>query len=165
MTQTQLASMFMGKPIMLDDDLIDSIPKDTTSQIYIVDGQVGTILDHISPKFIINDGNHKRSLENTLETFDAIVLNGTHTEHLEKRNRDVIFDEDYTLREFVLFEVAEYRDREGLKVQFFSRASYLELKKASILYPDSFTRTASQHAGWSLNDTGWQVGIVESTGT
>src|SRR5699024_4304750 len=39
-------------------------------------------------------------------------------------------------------------------------------KKATILYPDKgYTGTASQHGGRALNDTGWQIGIVESKGT
>src|SRR5699024_4211849 len=76
----------------------------------------------------------------------------------------IIPDEDGTPIEFIIFEAIRYKDTEGHKVQVFGHASYLELKKASVLYPNSGnTWTASQHAGWSLNDTGWQIGIIESS--
>src|SRR5699024_3763069 len=58
-----------------------------------------------------------------------------------------------------------YRDREGHKAQVYAHASYLELKKASIIYPGTFTGTASQHGGRALNSTGWEIGIVESDRT
>ena len=136
------------------------------AQIHILDGQYDIILDFITAKDIIDD-THKKSLEDTLETYDFITFaDKRFSQHLEKRNRIIIPDEDETLKEFVIFEAAKYRDTEGYKAQVFSHASYLELKKAKILYP---TRreglTASQHAGWALNDTGWQVGIVEAEGT
>jgi len=136
------------------------------AQIHILDGQNDVILDFITAKNIIDD-THKKSLEDTLETYEFITFaDRRFSQYLEKRNRIIIPDEDETLREFVIFEAAKYRDAEGYKAQVFSHASYLELKKARILYP---TRreglTASQHAGWALNDTGWTVGIVEAEGT
>lgn len=134
------------------------------SQIHILDGQEDIILDYITAKNIIRD-NHKKSLEDTLETYDFITFaDKRFSEFLEKRNRIIIPDEDNILREFIIFEGQRYRDSEGHKVQVFANASYLELKKASIIYPNTFKGTASQHAGRALNDTGWQVGIVEVSG-
>lgn len=134
------------------------------SQIHILDGQEDIILDYITAKNIISD-NHKKSLEDTLETYDFITFaDKRFSQYLEKRNRIIIPDEDESLREFIIFEGQRYRDSEGHKVQIFANASYLELKKASIIYPNTFKGTASQHAGRSLNDTGWQVGIVEVSG-
>ncbi|MEN2468214.1 phage tail spike protein, partial [Ornithinibacillus sp. JPR2-1] len=84
---------------------------------------------------------------------------------MEKRNHIIIPDEDGTYQEFILFEVDKYRDTKGRKTHFYAHATYLELKKAKVIYP---TRreglTLSQHAGWALNNTGWTVGIVESEG-
>src|SRR5690625_1747046 len=136
------------------------------SQIHILDGQKDIILDYITAHNIISD-NHKKSLEETLETYDFITFaDRRFSQYLEKRNRIIMPDEDETLREFVIFEAHKYKDTEGHKAQVFAHASYLELKKASILYPDSgFTGTASQHGGRALNNTGWQIGIVEATGT
>src|SRR5690625_2589236 len=165
MSETQLASMFIGR-----EDAADEIdrgrPSDVGNMIHILDGQTDVILDFITLDNIIDD-THKKSLEDTLETYDFIALaDKRYSAHLEKRNRIIIPDEDGTLREFVIFEAAKYRDTEGYKAQVFSHVSYLELKKAKILYP---TRreglTASQHAGWALNETGWRVGIVEAEGT
>ncbi|MCJ7839986.1 hypothetical protein MUB24_03465 [Lederbergia sp. NSJ-179] len=136
------------------------------SQIHILDGQNDLILDYVQSDDIIDD-NHKKSLKDTLETYDFIAIgNRSYTEYLEKRNRLIIPDEDDSLAEFVIFEAARYKDTEGHKVQAFAHASYLELKKANIIYPDKQgkKRTASQHAGFALNDTGWQVGTVEASG-
>ncbi|MED4172556.1 phage tail spike protein [Halalkalibacterium halodurans] len=136
--------------------------------IHIVNPQTSEILDYITLDKIIED-THKKSLESYIETYDAIVLGGdgfSYDKHLEKRNHIIIPDEDGTYQEFVLFEVDKYRDTEGRKTHFYAHATYLELKKAKVIYP---TRreglTASQHAGWALNDTGWTVGIVEAGGT
>src|SRR5690625_3532274 len=165
MTQTQLASMFLGKPHTIDD-IDNSGANGGINMIHIVDGQTHEILDYITLDNIIED-NHKKSLENTLETYDAIVLGDKrYNEHLEKRNRVIIPDEDGTLREFVLFEIDKYRDTEGLKTHFYSHASYLELKKANIVYPDKHeSLTASQLTGIALNETGWTVGIIEAEGS
>lgn len=134
------------------------------SQIHILDGQTDEILDYIQADNIIDD-THKKSLEDTLETFEFIAFaDKSYTQHLEKRNRIIIPDEDGTYREFVIFEVAKYRDTEGLKVQVFSHGSYLELKKTNVIYPNEFKGTISQHAGRALNKTGWQVGVVEGEG-
>lgn len=134
------------------------------SQIHILDGQTDSILDYIQADNIIDD-SHKKSLEDTLETFNFIAFaDKSYTQYLEKRNRVIIPDEDGTYQEFIMFEVAKYRDTEGLKVQVFSHASYLELKKTNVIYPNTFKGTISQHAGRALNKTGWQVGIVEGTG-
>lgn len=134
------------------------------SQIHILDGQTDEILDYIQADNIIDD-THKKSLEDTLETFEFIAFaDKSYTQHLEKRNRIIIPDEDGTYREFVIFEVAKYRDTEGLKVQVFSHGSYLELKKTNVIYPNEFKGAISQHAGRALNKTGWQVGVVEGEG-
>ncbi len=134
------------------------------SQVHILDGQEDTILDFITMDNLIED-NHKKSIEDTLETYDFIAFGDKrYSEFLEKRNRVIIPDEDGTLREFVIFENARYLDTEGRKIQVFGHASYLELKKANVVYPDSFKGTATQHGGRALKDTGWQIGLVEVDG-
>lgn len=168
MTQTQLASMYLGAPLTREqlEKVEGDISEEAISQIHIIDGQTGEILDHIQAENIIDD-NHKKDLETYLETYDATIIGGLrYDEHLEKRNRIVIFDEDYTLKEFVLFEVDKYRDTEGRKTRFYAHASYLELKKASVIHPQKFdSLTASQLGGIALDNTGWQIGLVEASGT
>src|SRR5690625_1907565 len=169
MAQTQLASMFIGNPNVIDSvEKLKGVSSKVNATIHILDGQSnhGEILDFITAKNIIED-SHKKSLVDTFETYDFITFaDKRFSAFLEKRNRIIIPDEDDTLREFVIFEAARYRDSEGYKSQVYSHASYLELKKATILYPDKgYTGTASQHGGRALNDTGWQIGIVESKGT
>lgn len=132
--------------------------------IYIIDGQYDDILDFITLEHIIDDA-HKKSLEKTLETYDFIAFGEEdYANYLKERNRLIIPDEDGTLREFVLREVEKYVDSEGRKVQVFADASYLDLRKANVIVPNSYKGTASQHAGRALLDTGWEVGKVEVSG-
>jgi len=164
MTQTQLASMYLGNPQTIQRD-----GDGTTgygNMIFIVDPQTHEILDYITLENVIDD-NHRKNLETYLQTYDAVIFGGgRYDKHLEKRNRVIIPDEDGTLQEFVLFEVDKYRDTEGRKTHFYSHASYLELKKANIIYPNKYeSLTASQLGGIALNDTGWQIGQVEASGT
>lgn len=167
MVQTQLASMYIGNPNAFDaEDRLQGVSSKVDATIHILDGQSnqGVILDYITAKNIISDA-HKKSLEDTLETYNFITFaDKRFSEYLEKRNRFIIPDEDGTSREFVMYEGAKYKDSEGYKAQVLAHASYLELKKATVLYPESYKGTASQHAGRTLNDTGWQVGIVEVFG-
>src|SRR5690625_7648087 len=107
------------------------------SQIHILDGQKDEILDYITAPNIISD-NHKKSLEDTLETYDFITFaDKRFSEFLEKRNRIIIPDEDGSLVEFVIFEAARYKDTKGYKSQVYTHESYLELTKATILYQDN----------------------------
>lgn len=167
MSQTQLASMFLGNPYAHDrDERLKGVSSQLNASIIIIDGQSynGEILDYITAKNIIDD-THKKSLEDTLETYQFITFaDRRYTEFLEKRNRLIIPDEDGTPIEFTIFEAHKYLDSEGRKAQVFAHASYLELKKASIIYPGSFKGTASQHGGRVLNGTGWQIGTVEASG-
>src|SRR5690625_7823854 len=159
--------MFLGNPFAHDkEERLRGVSSQINAMIHITDGQTHEILDYITAKNIISD-NHKKSLEDTLETYDFITFaDKRFSEFLEKRNRCISHAEDGSLVEFVIFEAARYKDTEGYISQVYTHASYLELKKATILYPDNgFTGTASQHGGRALNDTGWQIGIVESKGT
>src|SRR5690606_19159402 len=80
-------------------------------------------------------------------------------------NRIIIPDEDGTLREFIIYESEKYRDTEGYKMYVIGTASYLDLKKANVIRPGSFTGTASQHLGMALNGTELRPGIVEVSGS
>src|SRR5690625_1816746 len=156
--------MYLGKPHTIERDGDDATGY--SNMIFIVNPQTHEILDYITLDNVIDD-NHKLNLETYLQTYDAIVLGGgRYDKYLEKRNRVIIPDEDGTLQEFVLFEVDKYRDTEGRKTHFYAHASYLELKKANIIYPNKYeSLTASQLGGIALNDTGWQIGQVEASGT
>src|SRR5690625_4729325 len=159
--------MFLGNPYIHDADRrLQGIHTLLKAQIHITDGQTHEILDHIQAKHIIDD-NHKMSLEDNLETYDFITFaDKRFSQFLEKRNRIVIPDEDNTLREFIIFEASRYKDSEGYKAHVFTHATYLELKKANIIYPDKYeSLTASQYTGLALNDTGWKVGLIEVSGT
>lgn len=133
--------------------------------IHIVDGQNDTILDDITLENIISD-THKKSLEDTIETYEFITFaDREYSQYLTKMNRIIIPDEDGTLRELVIQVSEKYRDTEGLKQQVLSYASYLLLAKEKVIYPTRRTsQTASMIVGWALNNTEWTPGIIESTG-
>src|SRR5690606_18014610 len=147
MSETQLASMFIGSAD--DGDGIDrGRPSDAGNMIHIVDPQTSEILDYITLDNIIDD-THKKSLESYYDTYFAKVQCGSdfsYDKKLEKLNHIIITDEDETYQEFDLIEVDKYRDTEGRKTNFYAHATYLELKKAKVIYP---TRreglTLSQH--------------------
>src|SRR5690625_3482732 len=105
--------MFLGNPFAHDkEERLRGVSSQLNAQIHITDGQTHEILDYITAKNIIDD-NHKKSLEDTLETYDFIAFaNKRYAQCLEKRNRIIIPDEDDTLRELVIFEVIEDRIRE-----------------------------------------------------
>lgn len=167
MVQTQIASMFLGNPYVHDaEDRLKGVSSLLSAQIHVIDGQSdhGIILDYITAKDIIED-EHKKSFEETIETYDfTTYADRSFSEHLEKRNRLIIPDDDGTLREFVIFESAMYLDHEGRKVDVYANASYEELSKAAVIYPGSYKGSAAQHGGRVLDDTGWSMGIVEAGG-
>src|SRR5699024_1531943 len=113
MVQTQLASMFLGNPYVDDaESRLTGVSSQLNAQI-----NKSIILDYITAKNIIED-NHKKSLEDTLETYDFITFaDKRFSEFLEKRNRIIIPDEDGSLVEFVIFEAVKYKDSEGYKAQ------------------------------------------------
>src|SRR5699024_11295637 len=108
--------MYIGNPMSLDtEDRLSGVSSQLDATIHILDGQSnqGIILDYITAKNIISD-THKKSLEDTLETYTFITFaDKRFSQYLEKRNRLIIPDEDGTLQEFVMFEVAKYKDSEG----------------------------------------------------
>lgn len=162
MPETQLGSMRLGSVDMLDEE--QEGKTGVAPLIHIADGQSDEILGDIAPEYIIDD-THRQSLEDMLETFEFYTFGDKpFTQHLKDRNRIIIPDEDGTLREFIIYESEKYRDTEGYKMYVIGTASYLDLKKANVIRPGSFTGTASQHIGIALNDTEWRPGIVEVSG-
>ena len=160
--ETQLASMRIGSVDMLDEEREGKTG--VAPLIHIADGQSDELIGDIAQEYIIDD-THRQSLEDTLETYEFYTFGDqSFTQHLKDRNRIIIPDEDGTLREFIIYESEKYRDTEGYKMYVIGTASYLDLKKANVIRPGSFTGTASQHIGIALNDTEWRPGIVEVSG-
>lgn len=163
MPETQLGSMRLGSVDMLDEEREGKTG--VAPLIHIADGQSDELLADIAPEYIIDD-THRQSLEDMLETFEFYTFGDqSFTQHLKDRNRIIIPDEDGTLREFIIYESEKYRDTEGYKMYVIGTASYLDLKKANVIRPGSFTGTASLHIGIALNDTEWRPGIVEVSGS
>ncbi|NIK12879.1 phage tail spike protein [Alkalibacillus almallahensis] len=131
------------------------------SQIHILDQENDQILDVITKQHIIEDV-HKQSLKDKLETFDFTTFaNKRFSQYLEKRNRLIIPGEDGEYREFIMHEVIKDINRQS---EVYAKASYLELKKQSIIYPQTFNaQSATQMVGHATDGTEWQPGLIEIT--
>lgn len=129
------------------------------SQIHITDGQSDRILDVVSAQYIIDD-LHKQSLEDTLETYDFTTFaDKRFSQYLEKRNRVIIPGEDGEYREFIIEEAIKSMNRQ---TEVYATASYLELKKQAVIYPQTFDeQTATQMVSHATNGTEWVPGIIE----
>src|SRR5690606_3106805 len=112
--------------------------------------------------------NHHKSLKDTLETFHFTTFaNKRYSQYLVKRNRVIISDDDGRFVEFIIDEPIKYRDDEGLKIEVFSQASYLEdLKKGKVIKPgNTGNKTNIEHANDTLNGTLWEPGRIHFVGT
>src|SRR5690625_4152982 len=124
--------MRLGTPYLLETE--DKQGADRIVPIArIIDGQTDELLDYITADDILHD-SHKKSLETNQETYDLRTFaDKRFSEHLAKRNKLLIPDEDGSLIELTIFEAHKYRDREGYKAQVYSHATYLELSKRAII--------------------------------
>ncbi|MGR6115707.1 phage tail spike protein [Aeribacillus composti] len=135
--------------------------------IHITDSQTDRILDVIDEDEFWED-KHYKSLKDTLETFDFVTFASKRfSEHLTKRNRVIIPDEDGKYVEFVIENTRKYRDSNGgLYIEVYTSATYIELAKAKVIKPQTTPAwTAKQHAEWALASTEWQVGDVDFSGS
>ncbi|WP_200416278.1 phage tail spike protein [Virgibacillus salexigens] len=132
--------------------------------IHITDGQYGNILDFITAKNII-DNNHRQSLKDNLETFDFTTFaDRPFSEHLGKNNRVVIPAEEEGYQEFVIGEAGKTHEN-SLEAEVFASASYLLLKKAKVMDPQTFSKqTATTLVSHATNGTEWRPGIIEGSG-
>ncbi|MEK4181722.1 phage tail spike protein [Aeribacillus sp. FSL K6-1121] len=135
--------------------------------IHIADSQTDKILGFI-PEDEFWDDVHKKSLKDTLETFDFTTFaDREYAEHLAKRNRIIIPDEDGRYIEFVIENTRKYRDTDGsLLMEVYSVSSYLELAKAKTIEPQTLSdQTPNMALGFALEGTGWLPGRIEGSGT
>jgi phage minor structural protein len=131
------------------------------SLVHIVDGQTNRIIAHISYQNLISN-KHKQSLKDSLETFKFITFaDQTYSRHLAKRNKVIIPGEDGEFREFTIFEAWKYRSRSWLQAEVYTKASYLDLKKAKIIFPETLLgQTATTATNHALDGTVWEPGDI-----
>ncbi|MCM3618756.1 hypothetical protein M3936_14285 [Sutcliffiella horikoshii] len=136
------------------------------SLIHITDGQSDEILAVIN-KWDILHNTHRKSLKDTLETFDfETFADKKFSAHLGKHNRVVIPEEDGTYRELVIERAGKYRDKDGvLKADIYTSASYLLLRKAKVISPQTLPgQTASTLVAFTVSGTEWQPGVITFAG-
>lgn len=135
------------------------------NNLFILDGQNDEVLGHINKKHVIFN-EHEQDLPTYRDTFQFTVFGDKrYAEHLGKRNGIIAPGEDGELLEFRIFESIKYRDSEGLKVEAFSLATYLDLKTEKIFDPGKTNpETAQRHAELALQGTEWQVGTIDYAG-
>ncbi|MGP9074790.1 phage tail spike protein [Geobacillus thermodenitrificans subsp. calidus] len=135
--------------------------------IHIVDGRTDRILDFI-PLGEFWDDWHRKSLKDTLETFDFVTFGDRrYSQHLTKRNRVIIPDDDGRLVEFIIENTRKYRDTDGsLLIEVYTVASYLELTKAKVIEPQTLaSQTPSTAVAHALAGTEWLPGDIQGDGT
>jgi len=135
--------------------------------IHIVDGRTDRILDFI-PLGEFWDDWHRKSLKDTLETFDFVTFGDRrYSQHLTKRNRVIIPDDDGRFVEFIIENTRKYRDTDGsLLIEVYTVASYLELTKAKVIEPQTLaSQTPSTAVAHALAGTEWLPGDIQGDGT
>jgi len=125
--------------------------------IHILDKQTDEIVGTLNVGDYYDDEKHS-SIDNQ-NTFDFVALK--HFDKLQKRNRLLVQDIDGYFSEYVI----EYTEQISHTAKnIWSVASFLDLKKAKIIEPQTLTgATANTAAEFALDGTEWQVGRVEST--
>lgn len=133
--------------------------------IHITDSQTDRILDDISEELFWND-KHYKSLKDNLETFDFTTFaDKRFSEHLSKRNRIIIPDEDGQFVEFIIENTRKFHGVNGFSIEVYTSASYIELIKSKVISPQTTPAwTAYEHAELALSNTGWEIGTVHFAG-
>ena len=135
--------------------------------IHIIDGKTDRILDYI-PLGEFWDDWHRKSLKDTLETFDFTTFGDRrYSQHLTKRNRVIIPDDDGRFVEFIIENTHKYRDTNGdIIIKVYTVASYLELTKAKVIEPQTLaSQTPSTAVAHALAGTEWVPGNIQGDGT
>src|SRR5690625_5071185 len=172
MSQTQLASMFIGANRFTSStggaDRLTGIKSSIGNIIHFTDGKNDNILSIATAKDITGnpESKHHKSLKDNVETFDfGLIGERNYDEHIVKSNRIIMPDEyGQQLVEFTIDEVIDERER-GKGFEVFTYASYLDLSKDDAIEPFSFTGTAQQHLGRALQNAEYETGVVESDRT
>ena len=170
MSQTQLASMFIGNPRNVRSEDVQKFSGAYSrygNVIYFTDGQDDRVLSIATAKDFIMSKKpiHHKSLKNNLETFECkIIGERNYDEHVIKGNRIIIpAEDDQQYIEFTIDDVIDEREY-GKGFEIYSTASYLDdLKKARAIEPFSYQGTALQHLGRALDGVNlYNTGVVES---
>ncbi|WP_201028904.1 phage tail spike protein, partial [Saccharococcus caldoxylosilyticus] len=113
------------------------------------------------------EDKHTKSLKDTLETFDFTTFaDKRFSEHLAKRNRVIIPDEEGEYIEFIIENTRKFHGADGLFIEVYTSASYIELSKSKVIEPQTTPSwTAKQHAEMALSGTEWAVGTVDFAGS
>src|SRR5690625_1168213 len=168
MSQTQLASMFIGgHTYTLDDaEQLQGTKSTIGNTIHFTDGKNDNILSIATAKDITGNPIHHKSLKANVETFDFELIGERKYEaHIVKVNRDIMPGEyAQQLVEFTIDEVNDERER-GKGCEGFTYDRYLDLSQKDASEPFTFTGTAQQQLGRALQNTEHEVGVVESDRT
>jgi phage minor structural protein len=134
--------------------------------IHITDGKTDRILAVIDEDAFWGD-KHTKSLKDMLETFDFTTFaNERFSKYLAERNRVIIPDEDGEYIEFIIENTRKFHSVDGLFIEVYTSASYIELAKAKVIEPQTTPAwTAKQHVEMALSDTEWTMGTVDFSGT
>lgn len=134
--------------------------------IHVVDGLTDKILAVIDEGEFWDDVHYK-SLRDTMETYDFSTFGDRpFAQHLGKRNRLVIPDEDGKYVEFLIGDTRKYRSGyEAIYADVKSNATYLDLRKSKVISPGKLeSQTLSTLVTHAIGGTEWQAGRLEGAG-
>lgn len=130
--------------------------------IHLIDNRTDEVLGFISEDKLL-EATHVQDADSKTETLDFMVLiEGSGVEGLTERNRAIFKDDDGTFREVIIENI---EDTNGERM-IYANASYLEdLDNAKPVPPSGKDQyTTKQWAGYALENTGWEPGIIEYDG-
>lgn len=130
------------------------------------------IMDHLTDKILTVleskegaplfwDDRHVSTTKN--EEFFDFTMQATvpAAEHVSKRNRVIIPDEDGYYREFIISETYQTSKRKEVQTE----GSFVEIGKQRVINPVSLTgQTIESAVAWVLDGTDWQPGFMDYAG-
>jgi phage minor structural protein len=122
------------------------------------------ILENKEQASLFWNDKHLQQLKDNIETFDfTMQANVPAAEHVMKRNRVIIPDEDGFFREFIIDATQQLSNKTK---EVYSSASFSELAKQKILNPVTLNGQTVISAGeYVLQGTEWKLGITEFSGS
>lgn len=155
MSQTQLASMFIGAS--QDTEIDEQRRREKGAIIHVLDKQSDEIIETLnSAKGEYTDAKKTDTLDNR-NTFDFIALKKF--EKLEKRNRLLVEDVDGFFSEYLITFTDQYKHNEK---EVRSVGSFVDLQKSKVIAPQKLEGQTPQTAvEFALNGTEYLVGDVD----
>src|SRR5699024_9403137 len=83
--------------------------------------------------------------------------------YLGELNRIIIPGEDADYREFIIDEIGQYHDNDGLYMEVKATGSFKDLQKAKVMKPEKIDKkTANGNVSKAVSNTEWEIGKIQT---